>query len=198
MEFMLVYPEMPLKIVASEFGLTQAWLSTVVHSDAFQTRFAELRKEKKARTMLSVEDRLTGLAHQAVEKLGDMLEDSANPGFILDTTETVLDRIGFGTKSAVTVNNPAGGQVNVMQVTPEVLERANAARMKVKDIQGEVVNEKTSEVPASREHSAGSAGASAATYQEEETDRGQESRDALRGDGSSALLDAIDAGDLQS
>ena len=126
MNFLLVNPTVPLGIVAKEFGVTQAWLSTIIHSDAFQAQLSRKKNEMFGTHVLPLGEKLLGLAHVAVEKMGQHLERTDDPDYVVGVATAVLDRIGYSPKAqpAAAVNVQ---QNNYYQVDKATLEEARSA-----------------------------------------------------------------------
>lgn len=127
MNYILVNPTVPLGVVARHFGVTAPWLSTIIHSDAFQ---AQLRRKKDAMFnthVLPLGEKLLGLAHVAVERLGEQLDKTDNPDYIADTAVMLLDRVGFSPKSPAPAATTMNVQNNIYQVDRATLEEARAA-----------------------------------------------------------------------
>lgn len=119
LHYMIANPAEKLGDVALRYGVTPAWLSTLVHSDAFQEELRKKQDEVFHPAMVGVHDRLTGVAHLLIDKMEEMVENNKfTPGQVLEASDSVLDRLGYGTKGAgapaggVTINNyasvPAG------------------------------------------------------------------------------------------
>ena len=200
METMLVYPEIPLKELAVAFNVSQSWLSTVIHSDAFQARFEQLRSEKRERTLFTIEEKMLGLAHAAIEKLGEKLEETESPEFVKSTAESVLDRLGYGTKAqgGITINPGNGSEVHITPVSKDTIHAANRARERLHQlVEGEVIDAEAERIPAGGEHPIGSTGEETTKlHTTGETDRGEEGGDQIRSLGPSALCDALESGDV--
>ena len=130
MNFLLVNPTVPLGIVAREFGVTQAWLSTIIHSDAFQAQLTAKKQEMFGTHVLPLGEKLLGLAHLAVDRVGEHLEKTDNPDYVVNVATAVLDRIGYSPKGNLAVAG-VGGAVNVQnnfyQVDRATLEEARNA-----------------------------------------------------------------------
>lgn len=109
MDFMLANPEIKLSEVASHFGMTQAWLSTVIHSDCFQSELKDKQGALFDETVLNLRDKITGAAHRALDRLGEKLDTVDDPKFILDASEKTLKALGYGTSTSIsqskTINN---------------------------------------------------------------------------------------------
>jgi hypothetical protein len=135
MDYLLVNPTAPLKTVAYEFGVTQAWLSTIIHSDAFQIQLATKKNELFNGTVLPLREKVVGLAHAAVEKLGEKLERSEDPAFVLESTDKILHRLGWAPQRVAAGTNIQ--QNNFYTADKETLARArnlmNAAQEKRKE-----------------------------------------------------------------
>ncbi len=110
---------------AAQFGITQSWLSTLIHSDAFQGRFKEKQKEVGIYVASSVPEKLSALSDVAIEKLSQELENSDNPKFILDSFDKILHKAGYAPASAKNPN-PAG-QLNITNATVNVVSSGDLA-----------------------------------------------------------------------
>lgn len=143
MLWLLANPEKKLRECAEHFGVSQVWLSVIIHSKAFQDSFAEHRDEYYSGVADDLGDKLHSLAHLCVDKLADKVEDSEDPVFLAKTATDVLSRLGYGAKTNVTLNAPAGSNVSMTITSPEAIARAEDARRRLrqlKEIQGEVID----------------------------------------------------------
>lgn len=99
-EQILAQPELTQKKLAEIFGLTEGWVSRVVNSDAFQVRLAEKRQALTdpaiARTM---NERLEGFAHQAVELVQKKLEQTDSAAYALEALGLATKALGMGVKA---------------------------------------------------------------------------------------------------
>jgi hypothetical protein len=126
MNHLLVYPKASNRELAKTFNRTQAWISTIIHSHAFQAKLAERQDKLFEQAVITTREKLEGVADAAVEKLGEQLETSADPKFILDVADRTLHRLGYAPSRApapqpTTVNQ----QVNLFgQVDAQTLARA--------------------------------------------------------------------------
>jgi hypothetical protein len=106
-DFMLANPEMKRGEIAEELGYTQAWFSSLTHSDAFINRYAERRQELEEELMGRHVARLHTLAEKSAKRVEEALEPDdereVDPRFALDVHSKVLSNLGFGPK-------PNGGQ----------------------------------------------------------------------------------------
>lgn len=116
LEYMVANPNEKLRDVAAVFDVTQPWLSTIVHSDAFQEALRKKRDEVFHPAALSLQEKLTGMAHLVLDKLADEIDnDKVSAPVLLETSNSVLDRLGYGTKSA---GAGASSQTNVFFGVP--------------------------------------------------------------------------------
>lgn len=106
MNWMLENPGRLLGECATHFGYSQAWLSCVIHSDVFQSRLRERQDEIGSIIAYDIPTKLRAVADIAIEKLAAQLEKSDNAGFIHETADMVLNRLGYGPHrgGGVTVN----------------------------------------------------------------------------------------------
>jgi hypothetical protein len=118
---------------AQHFGCTRPWLSTLVHSDAFQAKLRDRKEEVFETTIVPLRDKIVGVANRAVEKLGEAIEETEDPRMLLDTADKMLHKLGYAPKTVINPAAPAGvvnnTQNNFYPVTPELLA---AAREKTK------------------------------------------------------------------
>lgn len=129
MEYMLINPAAPLREVAQHFDVTQAWLSTIIHSDAFQAKLAEKKGDLFSATIVPLREKILGVAHMGVEKLGEAMEHASpisDKDFIADTTDNILKNLGYTPKSAPAGALPMNQQNNYYVVDSNTLAQARA------------------------------------------------------------------------
>ncbi len=91
---------------ADHYGYTLAWVSTILHSKAFQAHLAELQDDANSVVVQDIPARLRGLADAALEKLGEQLDEAITDGpasrldrdFVKETADMALKALGFGAK----------------------------------------------------------------------------------------------------
>ena len=119
LDHLMAYPTMKLGDVAAQFGVSQPWLSTVIHSDAFQALLRDKQGIAFHHTVLPLREKMMAVAHQAFERIVDMLPMETEVKNLSSVAEGVLDRLGYGTKASVIVNNTHNTthttQVNVLR-----------------------------------------------------------------------------------
>lgn len=129
MNFMLLNPSLALREVADHFGYTQAWLSTLIHSDLFQAQFESRKEGIRVRVADSIPQKMRLAADLGMEKLVAKLEQTEDPEFILDATDKLLHRLGYApSKVAVSVGGAGvANQQNNFYISAADLDKAKAA-----------------------------------------------------------------------
>lgn len=149
MDYLIANPAAPLSEVAVHFGMTQPWLSTVIHSDAFQAVLKEKQEIVLNSTIVPLREKVLGVAHLGIEKLGEAMDNASavsDKEFIADTTDSILKNLGFSPKSA-----PPTTQQNVQNNFFGVDKDALAsAREKMKEVhaeepEGNLIEQKTTD-----------------------------------------------------
>jgi hypothetical protein len=132
--FIVGNPQVKLGTVAMEFGMTQAWLSCVIHSSAFKSALAAAQVQVFEEVTLPLREKLEGVSHRAVEKLGVCVDNSQDPKFILDAADKTLKALGFAPTRGPEVVAPIQ-QNNFFTVDKGTLEKAREGmQAKMKDI----------------------------------------------------------------
>lgn len=131
---LLANPAEKLGDVARHFNVQPAWLSTIIHSHAFQDKFADMREQYYGNVTMSLSEQLLGLAHLATEKLAEKLEESEDAAFIASTSNMLFTKLGFGSKASVTVQAGDGANITMNAVTPEALQRAEESRRRLREL----------------------------------------------------------------
>lgn len=124
-DWLIANPDRTQNECAVEFGLTPAWLSVIVNSDIFQEYVRQRLHEVSTPVMFSLREKLLGVAHRAVEKLGACVDNSQDPDFLLAAADKTLHRLGYAPSrgpepAAQTVTN----QQNIYVVDRETLDGA--------------------------------------------------------------------------
>lgn len=116
-DWMLSNPSKSMKELAEHFGYTQPWISTVIHSDAFQVYFSQRRAAVNLLIHTGIATQLQNTTKKALSLLEEKLNDSEDldGNFILDVADKLLHRQGYapGKISITQTNNnlnvqPAG------------------------------------------------------------------------------------------
>jgi hypothetical protein len=123
MNWLLLNPGVSQKVCAAKFGITESWLSSVIHSDAFQAKFKEKQTEVFGMVVQTVPEKLTALADIVCDKLGEALEKTNDKDFTLDAFDIILSKAGYGAKG-----NGLNAQNNTLNVTVVSSDTLAAAR----------------------------------------------------------------------
>ncbi len=113
MNHLLANPMIKLAELAKLSGMSQPWLSCVIHSEAFQSQLAARQEQIFSGTVLPIKEKLTAIAHQALDLQADKLPQM-EPKDLNAVAGDVLDRLGFGSRpNAAPGGDPAGMSVTV-------------------------------------------------------------------------------------
>jgi hypothetical protein len=100
--------------IARHFHYTEAWISQVMGSDAFQARLAARKSELEDPAIIAtIEERFKGLANLSMNVLQEKLEASRSAELALKTLELATRGMGYGARQAA-VNQ----QVNFVVQVP--------------------------------------------------------------------------------
>jgi hypothetical protein len=154
MDALIASPHLKLGEIAVQFGVSQAWLSVIIHSDAFQIQLKTKQKEFFGAVVVPLREKLIGVAHLGVDKLGEVMENAStlsDKQFIADTTDSILKNLGYSPKS---VPPPLAGSVkqqNVFVVDKETLESARETMRQLQPPEGGALIEHESAHPPAEE-----------------------------------------------
>lgn len=183
--YLIAKPDTTRRAMASHFGVSLPWLSTIIHSDQFQ---AELNRKKgqifNVAIAKPIQERLVGAAHMAIDRLYDTIQAGGELRDISGAVEMLTKATGNFRQSAV-------GQIGAVQVnnfgmiSPEDLAAARQKIGRVRQLEIEngetVAGDDQSEV---RLLGGDNRGASSLTsqvfYQAFEAEGGLETRPAVR------------------
>lgn len=118
MDFMLANPALPQSEVAAHFGYTQAWLSTLIHSDVFVAQFRKRRQSWEAIHDHTLAGKLHAVATKSLDTLMEILSDEENrpsPSAANEIAKTALSALGYSGKQVATPSV----QVNQTIITQE-------------------------------------------------------------------------------
>lgn len=121
LNWLLLNPEKSQGECAKLFGVTEAWLSVIINSDCFQERLAQKRHLMDRRVTDVIEAKMRGVVDAGLDRLDKIVPVSTDPEFILNTTDKLLGRLGYGPKSA-SPGFSVNVQNNTYTVPREVLE----------------------------------------------------------------------------
>lgn len=121
--WLILNPDRPLRDAAAYFGYTQSWVSTVLHSDAFQKLYRQRQDEVAAVVAEDIPGKLRACTDVALDKLVMKIEGSENADFLLNATDKLLHRMGYAPASQRSA--PPGGVVNNTQTNNIIVGAAD-------------------------------------------------------------------------
>lgn len=124
-DWLIANPGKKQKEAAQFFGVSESWLSTVIHSDAFQDYFRTRSDAASAAIIHSVKEKMLGAADQAVSELQRRLEFAQS-----FTTQELLDISDVMTKRSMpaqVAQQPGIQQLHLHMVPKAALAEARAA-----------------------------------------------------------------------
>lgn len=111
--------------IAAHFGMTQTWVSIIMNSDAFKEYLATIDQRVVDDVVIPLRQKLVGVAHRAVEKLGQAVDASQDPEFLLKAADKTLHRLGYApTKGPEEAPRQLNVQNNYYTVSKEALAQA--------------------------------------------------------------------------
>jgi hypothetical protein len=140
MDYMMANPTMKGADVARYFGVTHSWLSQIIHSEAFQNLLKEKQDVAFHGTVMPLREKMTVIAHMALDKLADQIPSEVDTRTINDVTENMLDRLGYGSKPIqggnLTINQQnnfvtPNASANEIAEARKLLEKANSSALGV-------------------------------------------------------------------
>ena len=100
--WLVTNPHRSLGECAQELGYTQPWLTQIIHSDMFQTKYQERCQEVGELAVHTVKNRLTAVAMMALDKTEERMQSGgASERFLTDTTKNVLSALGYTPQTMV-------------------------------------------------------------------------------------------------
>ena len=127
-EYLINHPSARLNEVAQAVGMTPSWVSIVTNSELFRDYFMRRHREVSNMVHIPLHDKLHGVAHVAVEKLGRAVDESTDPNFILAAADKALKNLGFGAPKgpSVQINNVSNVSATSNHVSASIVEEARA------------------------------------------------------------------------
>ncbi len=100
LQHLIANPTQKLGEVAAAFSVTPCWLSTIIHSHAFQEQLA-LRQDQMYDTAVvqPLGEKLHAAAHMALDEYMERMP-KMSPGELANSTDKLLGRLGYGTGGA--------------------------------------------------------------------------------------------------
>lgn len=127
MDYILTNPTAKVGEIAMHFNVSRGWMSIVINSDVFRQKLAEKQGELFQHTVIPIREKMLGIASLGLDKVAEDLENAQDVEYTRKTTESLLDRLGYGTKPAAAPvgSNQNNTQINnYFSVDPAVLNKA--------------------------------------------------------------------------
>jgi hypothetical protein len=130
LEFIVTNPMMAQRDIAAHFGVSQSWLSILLHSAMFKERLAQMQDAAFAPVLANVAEKTEAVVSNTLDRLGEAvvdIEHPPTPEFLRKTADTLLAHMtgsrwqGQAPGSTIMQNNFYG------HVTKETLIEARAA-----------------------------------------------------------------------
>jgi hypothetical protein len=132
---MLENPDARLGDIAALLGYTPAWLSTLIHTDAFRAELKKRQGELWEESSVSIRERLTGIAEAGLDVLGERLANAETPTReVRETTQMALSGLGYSGGGGA---NAGGQTVNVINVPSDVFQRARSRVLEGRPLEAE-------------------------------------------------------------
>lgn len=129
-ELMIMHPDWKNRQIALELKVSEAWLSTVIHSDAFQVVYKERREAHFARASRTVIEKAEALAHVTIDAMTEKIErlpETVPLKELRETSELCMKALGYTARS----NEPPIGRQgdtyntnNIVVASPGALGKA--------------------------------------------------------------------------
>lgn len=132
MDHMIAYPTDSMKAIAERFGYTQAWLSTLVHSDVFQRELTKRRAAWRNVHDARLAGQITDVAEKALKRLSDVFdeEDAVSPKAANEIAKTALSALGFvggkPSEQASVVNNTYNISAEDLHLAQQIMMKGTA------------------------------------------------------------------------
>ena len=124
LNWLLLNPEKSQGECAKFFNVTEPWLSVIINSDVFQQRYLEKRLMMDRRVTDVLEAKARDVVDKGLDRLAEIIPVATDPRLILDTTDKLLGRLGYGPKTAAQQVNV---QANVYSISAADLAQARAS-----------------------------------------------------------------------
>lgn len=133
--FVVTNPHFTQKQIAEHFGVSQNWIGLILNTDAAKIRMKEKQDLLFINAAAPLREKLHSLAHQALDKMADRLDEINDPELIREIMESALDRMGFiPAKPGAPAQSPLGLQQNNIYISsPEDLAKARSIMQRVQE-----------------------------------------------------------------
>lgn len=136
LDWLIANPGVNQSLCALEFGISEAWLSTVIHSDCFQELLHVRQDQLFGDVGLTVKDRIVNLAHESLSRLTERVQVEHDVSKLVPAAELAITALGFAPDRK---NGHNGHQVNnTLIITGGTVDKETLAQarsfMAAKDI----------------------------------------------------------------
>lgn len=98
-DMIIANPAISQAALASHFGYTQAWVSRIMNSDAFQARLAVRKGDIVDPTLVAtIDEKLKALASKSLDVVLEKLSVTQNPDTALKALEITSKALGYGAR----------------------------------------------------------------------------------------------------
>lgn len=100
-DMIIANPALSQGDIAREYGFTEAWVSRVMNSEAFQARLAARKADiVDPSLVLTIQEKLAALASKSLDKLINRVAIGASPEVELRALEITSKALGYGARQA--------------------------------------------------------------------------------------------------
>jgi hypothetical protein len=125
-DIIIAEPGIKQNELAIRFGVSVPWVSRIIGSDAFQGALAKRREELTDPFLVAtLEERMTGVAMQALDVIGEKLALTQNVDVALKAYDISMKALGFGAKTG---SNTAIQNNFVVALPPKALNSTDWAK----------------------------------------------------------------------
>jgi hypothetical protein len=115
-DMIIATPEITQRELSRQFGFTEAWMSIIINSDAFQERLAERKGVLvDPKITASIEARVDALAKRALDRLMDRVEAKNGIG-MRDADLIAAAKLGVGNRNIAPPPPPPQHNLYVVQI----------------------------------------------------------------------------------
>lgn len=126
-DYLLVNPSATNKNIAEFFKMQPMWVGRVRNTDAFREYYSMRMQEHRGFMQETIVAKMHGVAAKALDKISEKMDNGdVAMGQLQSAAEMSLKALGYGQKpvNGVSVSVNSGGNIQVMSVSSEALEKA--------------------------------------------------------------------------
>jgi hypothetical protein len=115
---------------AAVFEITPAWLSTLVHQDAFKALLKVKQGTAFEEVVIPLRHKMMGVAHRSVERLGEIVETTKDDRLVREIAKDMSQNLGFSPSLKGPTVNIDNSTNNHLTVNQEALAKAREKQSK--------------------------------------------------------------------